>query len=258
MSLEPSLFTQAPTLWNCLEAFVIVLVVTQLIPQALLVLPVYWLFWVRGVRGVERTQSGPLRRGQLGYEISHSLLSALIYSAVIVAALACWRLGAFPKFYLQPAGKGWPYFALSIAATLVVQDLLFYPLHRLLHSRALIRLHAIHHRSKIPTPFAFNSFHPVEAIFQILFVPVAMALFPVSPAALFISVCVVSNTLSVYGHLNFAPRLPESLWRKWAWFVCISPFHDLHHARFHGNYGLYFPFWDRLFRTATKSYRKQS
>lgn len=253
MSLEPSLLTQAPTLRNCLEAFLVVLVLTQLVPQALLVPPAYWLFWIRGVRGVERIQSGSLFKGQLRHEISYSLLSAVVYSAVIVAALAGWRLGAFPKFYLHPAENGWPYFALSIAATLGVQDLLFYPLHRLLHSRAFVSMHAIHHRSKIPTPFAFNSFHPIEAIFQILHVPVAMALFRVSPAALFISVCVVSNTLNVYGHLNFAPRMPEWLSRHWSRFACISPFHSLHHARFRGNYGLYSALWDRLFGTAIDS-----
>lgn len=251
MSLQPSLLTHAPTLGNCIEAFLIVLVVTQLVPIAVLVAPAYWLFWVRGVRGVERIQTGPLPEGQIRREISYSLLSALIYSAVIVAALAAWRLGAFPKFYLRPSEKGWLYFAASIAATLAVQDALFYPLHRLLHSRAFLSMHAIHHRSKIPTPFAFNSFHPVEALFQILHVPVAMALFPVSPAALFISVCVISNTLNVYGHLNFDPRLPEWLSRHVSRVGCISPFHNLHHARFRGNYGLYVPFWDRLFSTGT-------
>ena len=250
MSVEPSQWAHAPTLLICVETFLVVLIGTQLIPMALLVAPVYWLLWIRGLRGMERIQSGSLQKGQLRHEISYSLLSAVIFSAVMAAVMAGWLHGAFPKFYLHPAEHGWPYFAGSIGATLVVQDVLFYPLHRLLHSRPFASMHAIHHRSKIPTPFAFNSFHPVEALFQILHVPVAMALFPVSPLALIISVGVISNYLNVYGHCNFEPRPQDPVSRLVSGVACVTPFHSHHHARYRGNYGLYFIFWDRLFGTA--------
>jgi sterol desaturase/sphingolipid hydroxylase (fatty acid hydroxylase superfamily) len=37
-------------------------------------------------------------------------------------------------------------------------------------------------------------------------------------------------------------------------FQSASEFHNYHHAKFTGNYGSFFPFWDRLCKTVHPSY----
>lgn len=61
-----------------------------------------------------------------------------------------------------------PAAAAYLAATVVALDLLhdtwFYWTHRLLHWPPLYsRVHALHHRSSVPTAFTGYSFHPAEA-----------------------------------------------------------------------------------------------
>ncbi|MBK6998392.1 MAG: sterol desaturase family protein [Lewinellaceae bacterium] len=51
---------------------------------------------------------------------------------------------------------------------------------------------------------------------------------------------------NVYGHLGyelFPPKMYKHTLGKW---LNTSIYHNLHHEKFKGNYGLYFTFWDRL------------
>ena len=43
------------------------------------------------------------------------------------------------------------------------------------------------------------------------------------------------------------------------WFQIInsSVYHNLHHKKFQGNYGLYFRFWDRIMKTENPNYSKE-
>ena len=51
---------------------------------------------------------------------------------------------------------------------------------------------------------------------------------------------------NVYGHLGYELFPRKTYTHALGRWLNSSVYHNLHHERFHGNYGLYFTFWDRL------------
>ena len=62
---------------------------------------------------------------------------------------------------------------------------------------------------------------------------------------------------NVMGHagVELMPRgLADSRWFGW---INSTTHHDLHHATFNYNYGLYFTWWDKLMGTEHPAYRER-
>ena len=215
----------------------------------MLTLPAY--YYCKKHSGTEavRLQQGNPFRGQIRHEILWSLSTIAIYAVFTTLVAVAWRLGAFPKFYVDPLEHGLAYLLFSVALVILVQDAYFYFAHRLLHTRKLIRYHGVHHRSKVPTPFVMYAFHPVEALVHFVRLPLMMLLFPVCPLVLIFTEGLVSNVINVYSHLNHEPRFLRHLRRLHGWTSATSVYHDLHHERVRGNYGFYLKVWDRMFGT---------
>ncbi len=207
--------------------------------------PLYYLFTKNTDHKHIDLQSRTASPAQIRDEIKWSMISVTLYTAMSMLLLLLWRSGYFSNLYLLPWERGWGYFFLNIIMLVIVQDCLFYFTHRALHTKALARFHAIHHRSKAPTPFALYSFHPVEGMLHLIRIPVVLILFPVNLIALLISEGIFSNFVNAYGHLNVEPhRLPKPL--RWLHPRCAatSTFHNLHHSKGNGNYGFYLRIWD--------------
>lgn len=141
-----------------------------------------------------------------------------------------------------------------VVAVVVFNDLWFYGWHRLLHTRWLFRhVHAVHHKSVDVNPFSSYSFHAFEAFILGAWVVPAALWLPIPLAALG-AMQVVGLLNNVNSHLGYE-LLP-------AWWVrapvlswsASSTYHNLHHQRLHGNYGLFSRVWDRLFGTELPGY----
>lgn len=86
-----------------------------------------------------------------------------------------------------------------------------------------------------------------------IFVPVVMALIPLHPVALFVflSIMIIRNAMGHSG-VEFHPI---------GWVdspldaLTTVTHHDLHHQKFHGNFGLYFTWWDRWMGTELPGYK---
>jgi sterol desaturase/sphingolipid hydroxylase (fatty acid hydroxylase superfamily) len=86
-----------------------------------------------------------------------------------------------------------------------------------------------------------------------LFVPMAMALLPLHPVALFVflAIMIIRNAMGHSG-VEFHPI---------GWVdspldaLTTVTHHDLHHQKLHGNYGLYFTWWDRWMGTELSGYK---
>ena len=106
----------------------------------------------------------------------------------------------------------------------------------------------MHHKSVNPSPWAAYAFHPAEAVLEAGIFPLILFLIPAHPVALF-SFVTLMLWFNVYGHLGYE-LFPAKLYRhplgRW---LNSSVYHNLHHERFTGNYGLYFTFWDRWMGT---------
>jgi Delta7-sterol 5-desaturase len=95
------------------------------------------------------------------------------------------------------------FIVLELALLLVWNELHFYVVHRLLHTKWLYKhVHAVHHRSTVPSPFSTYAMHPIEALLlgSIMLPPMfffdlhynTLCLYPMASLAL--------NTL---GHCNY-------------------------------------------------------
>jgi len=140
-------------------------------------------------------------------------------------------------------------FVREAMAYVILFEVYFYGLHRLLHRRVLFaRIHAVHHRSHSPTVVTGLTFHPVEALLIIAFVPIALWLMPIHVASL----AIVSTFLSGSILLAHSGREPFPPWWEQVpvlnWYVTPS-MHARHHARGDCNYSATLSFCDRAFGT---------
>ena len=183
----------------------------------------------------------PLPPGQVRREALHACVSIVIFGVGLLLPWWLLRSGHAALARDPPVQR--------IVAEVVVlffwNELHFYAIHRLLHTRALRRFHADHHRSHTPTPFSTYAFHPVEAALLGSVPVLPMLLHDFSFVALF-CLPILSIVLNGLGHANYefsrtAPaRGPLGASRR----------HHLHHACYGGNYGFLLTVFDRLLGTA--------
>ena len=188
--------------------------------------------------------------GQIKEEIGFSILTFIIYGSGVWLFLY-WIENGMTRKYELIATHGLPYFIVSIALMILLHDAYFYWTHRLIHHPVLFRIvHGTHHKFKTPTPWAAFAFHPFEAILSMGIIPLIIFIVPFHQLALicFISFMVLHNVIIHLGFNTDRFRLSKG--------QNSSTEHDYHHLKGHGNYGLYFTFWDKLMGTycAKESY----
>ncbi len=192
-------------------------------------------------------------RSEMWREIRYSVMSILVFAAVAFATLLAIRSG-WTKVYSGIDSRGWPWFWTSILLTILLHDAYFYWTHRWMHHPWLFRhFHRIHHLSKNPTPWAAYSFSPLEAIVQAGIFPLTVFLIPIHPVA-FGLFMFWQITFNVIGHTGYE-FYRRSFMDSWpSWIMNTPTCHAMHHEKIHGNFGLYFSFWDKLMGTHHPEY----
>ncbi len=202
---------------------------------------------------IQKIQAGFPSRKDYIREISYSLITAVIFASIGFIVFAT-PLSAYTQAYWNLEEYGTAYFLASIFMMIVVHDTYFYWTHRWMHGKSVFRIvHRVHHLSTNPSPWAAMAFHPLEAIIEAGVIVLIAFLFPVHPLAIgiFLLFMMVYN---VYGHLGYElyPKgFSKSLIGKW---INTSVNHNVHHQSVHGNYGLYFLWWDRWMGTLHPEY----
>jgi sterol desaturase/sphingolipid hydroxylase (fatty acid hydroxylase superfamily) len=232
--------------------------VAHIVRYALFAGIAYLLFYVFFRRKALRRkiQSAFPKSADLRREISYSLLSFVVFCGAGLLAITFHRLG-WAHFYSKIGRHGWPYLWFSVVALIFMHDTWFYWTHRLMHWKPLFPIfHRVHHLSHNPTPWASFSFHPLEALIQAIFFPLAILILPVHPLAAGIWLGYMTF-MNVMGHLGFE-ILPASFLRNRVlrWHN-TSVHHNMHHRYTHFNYGLYFNIWDRLMGTNHPRYEEE-
>lgn len=176
-------------------------------------------------------------------EIQYSLITMLMV-ALILTTMKWMSEHHLNQIYYKVSDYGWLYFILSIPIMIIIHDTYFYFLHRSLHHPKIYKkIHAIHHLSVNPTPFAAYSFHPIEGFLSSSILLIISMVIPVHLSA-FIIFSVIWTVVNINGHLGY--ELFSKGKNKW---INNSTAHHLHHQGVNGNFGLYFTFWDRLLKT---------
>jgi Delta7-sterol 5-desaturase len=192
-------------------------------------------------------------RRDFSREVIHSTLSTVVF-AVIAYIVIYTPIRQYTRIYPHLSDHSQWWFWTSVVLGLVIHDTYFYWMHRLLHHKWLFRhVHALHHRSTNPSPWAAYSFHFAEAWIEGAVLLVIALLLPIHPIAL-LYFTVSAFVINVYGHLGYE-IIPLFL-RKTVIFEIVntSVHHNLHHSKCKGNYGLYFRIWDRLMGTEHPKY----
>lgn len=182
-------------------------------------------------------------------EIKHSILTLFIFAGYAYIILNT-KLRGFTKIYDDIHQFSALYFILSILIALFIHDTYFYFMHRIMHHPKIFKhVHLVHHKSTNPNPFSSYSFHPIEAIIEGAVIIVIAITIPIHKLALgiFLLVMILYN---IYGHLGYEiiPNwIRKSKIGKW---LNTATNHNLHHKLGKDNYGLYFKFWDEIFKTS--------
>jgi len=216
----------------------------------LVVWAVYALVWGRKngrVAGRRLNRDRP-KAATIRHELKLSLLSSWIYALPAALVFEVWRRGG-TLVYLNVDRYGVAWLFVSGALYLLIQDTYYYWLHRLMHRHTVFRyVHAGHHRSRQPTPFASFSFDWAEAALAAWLLPALTFLIPIHPAV----IVVLLTIMTIAAVLNHAGSelLPEWLveGRVGAWLISATH-HSVHHTHYGANFGLYFRFWDRAMGT---------
>jgi Delta7-sterol 5-desaturase len=213
------------------------------------------LFWSLGLKD-RKIQARWASNADVRREILTSLRTGFIFSLNGTAIVFGAMYGIFtiyPDF--DKAGIG--YLVISVIAVIIVHDAYFYWTHRMMHHPRLYPyFHRTHHRSVTPTPFAAYAFDIPEALVMAAFMPLWLAFVPmhVLGTFLFMAFMIIRNVMGHAG-VELMPRsLADSRWFGW---INSTTHHDLHHATFHHNYGLYFTWWDRMMGTEHPAYREK-
>ena len=200
-----------------------------------------------------RIQSRRATAADIRREVTYSLLTTAVYASVALFTVEAMGRGWLQR-YDSVSDYGWAYTLLSLPLVLVLHDTWFYWVHRAMHHPVLFRrMHRVHHLSRTPTPWAAYSFAPGEALAMSLFVPLLLLMLPVHDGIIFafLTIMIVRNAMGHSG-VEFHPQSwvdsPLDL-------LTTTTHHDLHHQKFHGNYGLYFTWWDRWMGTEHPGYK---
>ena len=194
--------------------------------------------------------NSPPPRRPSRHDIGLSLGSSWVFALGGALVIQADRQG-LTRLIDGPGGPWW-LAPLGFAGVLLLQDSLFYGVHRLLHHRLLYAwMHQGHHHSRQPTAWTAFAFDPGEALLQAGFLVAVALLLPLQRGT-YLALLLSMSLWAVLNHLD-PTRLPAGFRHPWLGRWLIGPgHHGHHHLRPGCNYGLYFTFWDRLCGTEAR------
>lgn len=229
--------------------FILLLSISVVKYLVIFVIPfiVFWRLWPEKFQWA-KIQVPERQKPQILLELQYSASTILIRTFVFLSMWWGTDQGYF-KLYNGFGSRGLAGEITAFIIYIVVYDAYFYWAHRALHQGWLYKkVHVIHHRSINPTPLACYSFHPVEAVVNLIYIYPIIYFVPMS-VELFFILLVVSDFGNMAGHLGYE-FLPKATMRSWwgSWLTTPTH-HNVHHQLSRANYGLYWSGWDKIFNT---------
>jgi sterol desaturase/sphingolipid hydroxylase (fatty acid hydroxylase superfamily) len=236
-------------LFGCIQIFLIIVVLRT---------------WERLAPAEQQERFAKASRADVLYTLFHRLG---IFHGLVFIALSGFFFGVDSilhdfRFDRLNVESWWPGVtsipAISFLIYLVLLDFVDYLYHRASHVfNWWWQLHALHHSQTVMTAWSDNRNHILDDIMRAVVMSFVALMFGVSPGQ-FILLIALSEFLQSWQHANIKTHLGP------AKFLLVSPmFHRMHHAVGYGheakgkpgvlggcNFGVLFPWWDMLFRTA--------
>lgn len=190
---------------------------------------------------------------QVKQEIWYSFLGAIIFALAGTIMIIFWQRG-YSQLYTTLSIWDILWIPLSFFVALFIHETYYYWLHRWMHQpKILHRFHHTHHNSLYTSSFTSFSFHPIEAGFQSIFLPLLVLVLPIHFFAL-IALLVTMSVTAVINHSGVEVYPSSALKSPTAKWIIGATHHDMHHLKYRCNYGLYFTFWDQWMGTEDKGF----
>lgn len=178
------------------------------------------------------------------------ILNGLFLRWMLPASAIGWSILSAERRWGFLSDSGLPAWV-GLGLGLVVLDLTSYFAHVLLHkSKLLWRLHAVHHSDVDFDCTTGFRFHPLEGLFTSAMMLTVIAIVGILPLAVALYVTWL-GLQNLYGHAN--AQFPTKFEKVLRWLVVTPDMHRVHHSAHieesNRNYGIIFPWWDRLFHT---------
>jgi sterol desaturase/sphingolipid hydroxylase (fatty acid hydroxylase superfamily) len=178
-----------------------------------------------------------------------SVLVMLIYrgSAVVVASAVAGSSHGLLNREVLP-------FWLRCGISVLLLDLVRYGQHYLYHAVPVLwRIHQVHHGDPDYDWSTGLRFHPVEVLLtQGIYLGLIALIAPPAVAVLGLELADILENLFVHANIGIPARIDVLLRR----FVITPDMHRIHHSELiaeqNTNYGVVFPWWDRMFGTYLK------
>ena len=172
-------------------------------------------------------------------------------SMMLVLLILAWPLLRFNNIHLGEVPP-WYVWVMQIGFFLLLDDFLFYWMHRWMHKNkwVLRHIHSVHHRIKNTCALDGNYFHWVEFVLIGSLAMVGPILLGCHLYVLYLWI-IIRNLEAADGHAGY--DLP---WNPLRFLPLYDGpvYHDFHHARFKGNYAGALHYVDRYFGTYIKEY----
>ena len=184
-------------------------------------------------------------KNQVSLEMEVAVKSIPLMSLPTVAIFFLEVQGCSKLYDGSSLQNCWVTFALdliwSFVSFILFTDCMIYWIHRALHHRLVYKyIHKVHHRWKVPTPFASHAFHPVDGFLQSCPYHLFPFIFPLNKLV-YLALFLVVNvwTVSIHDGDYRVPRFLRPI-------INGSAHHTDHHSFFDCNYGQFLTFWDRV------------
>ncbi|PNV74786.1 sterol desaturase family protein [Leptospira inadai] len=244
--------------WDCVGGFALYQLMMNFVryyPIAGIAFLVFWV-WKKGYFQRFRIQPAFPKKERLVFEIKQSAVTLFIFCAISVTVFTLSRLGYLQKkvYYDFSLYGGWFYAIFTYIVITIWHETWFYWMHRLVHLRSIYPyVHSVHHKSVNPSPLAAYNFHWAEAFLEGVYIVPIICFLPVYFYVVLFHTF-YAMIMNIWWHLGY-----ELFPKGWAshpilkW-INTSSHHNMHHQKFHGNYSLYFNFWDRIMGTNFPDY----
>lgn len=224
------------------------------VPSTLL----FFVFFVWGKDYFEKIkiQAKPFKANKVRHEIFYSSWNRVVLAMTTLLIYYLAYSTNSTLAYSNISQYGLIYLVFSIPLAILLHDLYFYVVHRIMHHKLFMRrVHQVHHVSLDPTPFASYSFHPWESIIEYAFLVGIIFVVPLHPITYIILNLFILG-FNMYGHLGY--EITPKWWVSHPIFKYINTptNHNMHHSKFNWNFGLYTNIWDRIFKTHHPEYEK--
>jgi Delta7-sterol 5-desaturase len=232
--------------------------VTGLMMNGLLMTLTFFIFWKFLSKRLAnwKIQLGKtVASAQIKRELRNTLFataSGAFTSCIILFMLSQDMTRIYTDFNAYPI---WVMLA-GFPVMIVFNDMWFYWMHRLIHHPRIYKyIHAEHHRSINVNPLTSYSFHFAEPLLLTLWiVPFVMIMPLYAPVVGLVQIYGIYDNIK--SHLGYE-IYPAWLNRSPLRWLSTSTYHNLHHTKYEGNYGLHFRFWDRLMKTELPQYEAE-